>query len=74
MAPETLRRVGEPFFTSKEPGHGMGLGVFLTRTLAERLGGSLTFESTQGAGTRAIFELPLAPAPLYPSDRGAIHV
>jgi two-component system sensor histidine kinase RegB len=59
MAEETLRHVGEPFFTTKEPGKGMGLGVFLVRTLAHRLGGGLTFESAVGRGTRVTFELPL---------------
>jgi two-component system sensor histidine kinase RegB len=51
-------RLGEPFFTTKPVGKGMGLGVFLTRTLAEQLGGSLTFESSPGRGTRASLELP----------------
>ena len=60
MSPTTLRRIGEPFFTTKEPGRGMGLGTFLVRTLAEQLGGRLTFESTPHAGTLATFELPLA--------------
>ena len=42
--PETvLRRIAEPFFTTKEPGKGMGLGTFLVRTFAERLGGSLSY-------------------------------
>ena len=59
MSPNTLRRIGEPFFTTKEPGKGMGLGTFLVRTLAEQLGGRLTFESTPEAGTLATFELPL---------------
>jgi len=59
MAPGTLRRIGEPFFTTKEPGKGMGLGTFLVRTLAEQLGGRLTFESTPQTGTLATFELPL---------------
>ena len=59
MNEETLRHVGEPFFTTKEPGKGMGLGVFLVRTLAHRLGGGLTFESAVGRGTRVTFELPL---------------
>ena len=58
MSPEILRRVGEPFFTTKEPNNGMGLGTFLARTLAERLEGRLTFQSSEGAGTSAIFELP----------------
>lgn len=59
MAPETLRHVGEPFFTTKEPGRGMGLGVFLVRNLAERLGGQLTIESSPGKGTTAVLDLPL---------------
>lgn len=59
MSSEVLRRIGEPFFTTKEPGKGMGLGVFLVRTLAEQLGGSLTFESSDHGGTSAILELPI---------------
>jgi len=59
MSSETLRRVGEPFFTTKEPGKGMGLGVFLARTLAERLGGQLTFESAEGFGTSVFLEIPV---------------
>ncbi|HUO15125.1 MAG TPA: ATP-binding protein [Verrucomicrobiae bacterium] len=59
MSPETLRRVGEPFFTTKEPGKGMGLGVFLVQTLAERLGGQLTFESAEGFGTSVFLEIPV---------------
>ena len=61
MAPETLRHIGEPFFTTKEPGRGMGLGVFLVRNLAELLGGQLKFESALGKGTTATLELPLIP-------------
>jgi two-component system sensor histidine kinase RegB len=59
MTPNTLRRIGEPFFTTKEPGKGMGLGTFLVRTLAEQLGGRLTFESSPQTGTLATLELPL---------------
>jgi two-component system sensor histidine kinase RegB len=56
---ENLRHVGEPFFTTKEPGKGMGLGVFLVRTLANRLGGSLTVSSSANQGTSATLQLPL---------------
>lgn len=58
MPATVLTRVGEPFFTTKEPGRGMGLGVFLARTLAEQLGGRLSFESREGAGTVAHFSVP----------------
>jgi two-component system sensor histidine kinase RegB len=63
IPPEMLRRIGEPFFTTKEPGKGMGLGTFLVRSLAERLGGRLTIESVPESGTTAVLELPLALKP-----------
>jgi two-component system, sensor histidine kinase RegB len=59
MAAETLGRISEPFYTTKGPGRGLGLGTFLVRLFAERLHGSLSFESEAGAGTTAILELPL---------------
>ena len=58
MAPEVLARVGEPFFTTKAHGQGMGLGLFLARLFAERLGGQLNLESEPGRGTVASLKLP----------------
>ncbi len=58
MSEEVLRRLGEPFFTTKEPGRGMGLGVFLTRNVVSRLGGNLEIDSTVGQGTRITMVLP----------------
>ncbi len=60
MAPQVLARAGEPFFTTKEAGRGMGLGLFLARTVAERLGGALVLESQENRGTRAVLLLPLS--------------
>ncbi len=62
MTPDVLSRVGEPFFTTKVPGEGMGLGLFLTRALAEQLGGEFHITSTPGAGTEARIDLPAASA------------
>ena len=59
MAPEVLARAGNPFFTTKEPGRGMGLGLFLARTIIERLGGRLEIESVVGRGTIVMITLPL---------------
>lgn len=56
---ENLSRIGEPFFTTKEPGKGMGLGVFLTKMLLQRINGSISIESTEGIGTTVIVSLPV---------------
>jgi two-component system sensor histidine kinase RegB len=56
---DQLTRVGEPFFTTKAPGKGMGLGVFLARLLATELGGTLHLTSHQGSGTTVTMRLPM---------------
>jgi two-component system sensor histidine kinase RegB len=58
MRPEVLSHVGEPFFTTKPTGRGMGLGVFLARTTLERLGGGLELSSRPGEGTTQRVRLP----------------
>jgi two-component system sensor histidine kinase RegB len=62
MPADVLARVGEPFFTTKVPGEGMGLGLFLTRALAEQLGGEFRITSSPGVGTEATIELPATQA------------
>jgi two-component system, sensor histidine kinase RegB len=62
MPAEILARAGEPFFTTKVPGEGMGLGLFLTRTLAEQLGGEFRITSRPGSGTEARIVLPATTA------------
>jgi len=51
-------RVGEPFFTTKAPGRGLGLGVFLARAFAEEMGGELTLAARPGGGTVARLIVP----------------
>jgi two-component system sensor histidine kinase RegB len=58
MPPEVLSRVGEPFFSTKAPGAGLGLGVFIARSLCEEMGGRLTLGSSPGQGTTARVEVP----------------
>ena len=58
VAAEHLQRLGEPFFTTKPPGQGMGLGLFLAQALAARGGGTLVLTSRLGAGTSVTLELP----------------
>lgn len=58
MPPEIAARVGEPFFTTKEPGVGMGLGLFLVRTFVERVRGRLDIQSNPGKGTVIHLSIP----------------
>jgi two-component system sensor histidine kinase RegB len=62
MSPEVLARAGEPFFTTKPPGEGMGLGLFLARAVLERMGGRLELSSAAGVGTTTALVLPAARA------------
>jgi two-component system sensor histidine kinase RegB len=61
MSPEVLERAGEPFFTTRPPGRGTGLGLFVVRLHAERLGGKLELESAPDRGTTALAAWPVAP-------------
>jgi two-component system sensor histidine kinase RegB len=65
MPREVLERVGEPFFTTKPPGGGMGLGLFVSRAMVERLGGELRVTSTPSKGTCVTIDLPVEPATTY---------
>ena len=58
IAPEMLVRIFDPFFTTKDQGQGFGLGLAISYTLAEALGGSLTVESKLGAGSRFRLWIP----------------
>jgi two-component system sensor histidine kinase RegB len=58
MTEAELARAVEPFYTTKPEGRGMGLGLYLSRAVAEQLGGSLTVDSTKGSGTTARVEVP----------------
>ena len=59
LSPEAEAHAAEPFFTTKEPGSGMGLGLYLVRLLAERLGGSFTLRTNADAGVTAELRLPV---------------
>jgi signal transduction histidine kinase len=59
MDSETLARVGEAFFTTKEIGRGTGLGLSMARGFARRCGGRLDIDSAPGKGTRVSLTLKL---------------
>lgn len=60
MPPEVLKRLGEPFFTTKPEGRGTGLGFATVRTILERHQGFMKIESEPGVGS--CFHLFLPPA------------
>lgn len=59
MPKEIQDRLGEPFFTTREPGQGMGLGLFIARSLVEHLGGALEVDSAPGRGTKVEIYIPM---------------
>jgi len=63
IPPEIRDRIWEPFFTTKEAGHGTGLGLDIVRRIVvRRHGGEIEIDSTPG-DTRFIVRLPLAAGP-----------
>jgi two-component system, sensor histidine kinase RegB len=61
--PEPLQnRIGEPFFTTKGPGRGSGLGLYLARHVVERQGGEMEVRSAEGRGTEVVLTMPEATA------------
>ncbi len=59
MDEDTLSRAIEPFFTTKEPGKGLGLGLYLAESAARRFGGSLQLFSRPGKGTKTVISFAL---------------
>ncbi len=52
-----LKSLGEPFYTTKEK--GTGLGLMVTFKIIENHGGSIHFESEEGKGTTVKLKLPI---------------
>ena len=55
---ENLDKIFEPFFSTKSPGQGTGLGLFVSRGIVEKLGGTIEVASKIGQGTRFSIRLP----------------
>ena len=52
-----LKRIGEPFYTNKTS--GSGLGVMVSKTIVADHGGSIIYDSKKGEGTKVSIKLPL---------------
>ncbi|GAA4030542.1 hypothetical protein GCM10022281_07440 [Sphingomonas rosea] len=71
MTPEVAERALEPFFTTKGPGSGTGLGLSMAYGVARAAGGHLTIDSKVGEGTVVTFVLPRAEDDLGPPEQAA---
>jgi two-component system NtrC family sensor kinase len=59
MDDETLKKVFDPFFSTKPEGEGTGLGLSISLGIVERHGGELTLTNNEQGGTTARMILPL---------------
>jgi PAS domain S-box-containing protein len=68
MSREKARRAVEPFFTTKAPSKGSGLGLSMVYGFARQSGGGVVIDSAPGAGTTVSLYLPQADRPVGPAE------
>ena len=59
MSAVELAKAGEPFWTTKPPGRGMGLGLFLVRATLEQIGGRFDLQAAPAKGATATMTVPV---------------
>lgn len=55
---ENLLKINDPFYTTKEPGKGTGLGLFITHSIVEEHKGEVLVSSDPNKGTKFVVTLP----------------
>ena len=68
MSPETVSRIFDPFYTTKESGKGTGLGLAIAAQVVESHGGRIYVDSQLGEGTEFRIVLPVAGASVLSRD------
>ncbi len=68
MTPDIMKRVFEPFYTTKQVGEGTGMGLAVVYGIVKNLKGTVTVESEPGAGSTFRVFLPVARAHKEPED------
>ena len=59
MTEDVRKDLFKPFFTTKEPGEGTGLGLYICHQIVERHGGEISVGSAEGQGTTFQVRLPV---------------
>jgi PAS domain S-box-containing protein len=72
IPPDALSRIFEPFYSTKEPGKGTGLGLAMVYGFVKNHDGFVRVESEVGQGARFTINLPLIPAAIRPAGVGVI--
>jgi signal transduction histidine kinase len=67
IAPEVMKRMFDPFFTTRSIGQGMGLGLAICHAIVTAHGGHIGATSEPGKGATFRVELPVAPEPSLPA-------
>ena len=70
MAPEITDKIFQPYFTTKEPGHGTGTGLGLSvyQTIVRQYNSTITVESQVGKGSTFVVTLPVEEGDAHGSD------
>lgn len=61
IAHDVIGRIWDPFFTTKEVGKGIGLGLALSYNIVKRHGGEISVQSNAGEGSQFTVRLPVTP-------------
>ena len=69
ISEQNLRRIFDPFFTSKDVGKGTGLGLSVSHGIVEAHGGVIEVQSKVGEGSTFSVLLPLLPPPSGPDNK-----
>lgn len=64
IAPEVMERIFDPYFTTKEVGQGLGMGLAIVHGIVKKHAGAIRIESQLGQGTTVEVLFPLIEAPL----------
>jgi signal transduction histidine kinase len=63
IAPERLDHIFDPFYTTREPGEGTGLGLYIVGEIVQEQGGAIAVSSPPGGGARFALWLPCGEKP-----------